>query len=541
MVRSEQAMSAGVKYSGLFIFGFLIFTLIPLARITAHESAPPSHITDYQGMSEAEPDLYEQVSLALTGETYQPALSPSSTALSSVKAVVLRSLAGCDGTGMAWDTLNSDWADYGSIPINVVYDDLELCTGTVTYEDLAASDADVVVISRMAGEFTMEEVAAIREYAEEGHNLFATASTFFVDNNQDLMPLFGLQTGYSYTSTLIYPSYYMENVNDPIFEGMTNTYDSEGYFANYGPAIGPGGVALWNNLALDGARFMAVTSLQAAEAAITFYAGNGYHAIYVSNAVEYEVGYGPLQQDLQFIYNALTYPEVQKAVVVKSNGCTNLGGWRELNKDWPDYGDVPIFVELEHDDLCSEVTYDALASTGADVVIVSSAEGGYTAAEIAAFEQYIGEGHNLIGTYKTLGYGGFEDNSLEPLFGLNDDISYDVLQGGILISQTISDSALFKGLPGTFQSSNFYFSQLPADDSTWDDSDLNSAVFAGKSADGRGVVTLNSTPNHHAIYISTKPENGIVDTAQQFLYNAISYGVFRPTSFQYLPAVVKGN
>lgn len=547
MVRSEQTTRGGAKFAGLFIIGLMISIFIPLSRITAQVPATPSRVADYQGTSDVKPDLYEQPSLALTGETRPSVLSPSDTAVSSVRAVVLRSFAGCDGTGMAWDMLNSDWANYGSTPLSIVYDDPELCIGEITYEDLVASDADVVVLSRVSGLISQDEITAIKQYAEEGHNLFATSSTFFNDfggivyENYDLLPLFGLQTGYPYTRTLANVSYIMGNANDPIFEGIGDPFVSEGYIYNYGPAIGPGGVPEWNPGALDGARKMA-DSFDLASA-ITFYAGNGYHAIYVSNAVEYTSGYGPQNKDVQFLYNALTYPETQKAVIVKSTGCPydGVNGWQQLNKDWPEYGEIPIFVEIDHNTLCSDVTYEALAGTGADVVIVSSASGGYTAAEIAAFEQYIEEGHNLIGTYKTLGYGGFEDNSLEPLFGLNDDIAYDVRQGGILITQIVTDSSLFTGLPDPFLSSGFAFTQLPAD-LTWDESDLNGAHFVGKSADHKGVITLNSTPAYHAIYISSFAEQGYSEsTSQQLLYNAISYGVFRPTNFQYLPGIIKGG
>ncbi|TET91805.1 MAG: hypothetical protein E3J35_01080 [Methanomassiliicoccales archaeon] len=99
-----------------------------------------------------------------------------------------------------WLDLNANWDAYGVTPVEIDYQALNK-TG-ITYGDIAATGADVLVISASASlgapqawsELALSEVSAIRQYIFEGHGLVATASTFFwsIPNNNGLTDMFGI-------------------------------------------------------------------------------------------------------------------------------------------------------------------------------------------------------------------------------------------------------------------------------------------------------------------------------------------------------------
>ena len=68
-----------------------------------------------------------------------------------VKAVVVRSWSDCGSTGVIWREINANWANHGTTPVHIDYTIPDLCYGPVTYEALAASGADVLIISDPAG------------------------------------------------------------------------------------------------------------------------------------------------------------------------------------------------------------------------------------------------------------------------------------------------------------------------------------------------------------------------------------------------------
>ena len=64
----------------------------------------------------------------------------------------------------------------------------------------------------------------------------------------------------------------------------------------------------WDDNDLNGAHFIARPSNN--KSAITFYPGNNYHAVYIANMTEYIESYFGSTQDIQFLYNAITYKPV---------------------------------------------------------------------------------------------------------------------------------------------------------------------------------------------------------------------------------------
>ena len=117
-----------------------------------------------------------------------------------VKAVVLDSWGNYQPSYTLFDELNNNWINYGDYVINIDYDTLK--KEDITYEEIAATGADVLIISNawangnggMYLEFTDSEIQAIKQYVEEGHGLVGTSGTLseYVVNNIKLAELFGL-------------------------------------------------------------------------------------------------------------------------------------------------------------------------------------------------------------------------------------------------------------------------------------------------------------------------------------------------------------
>jgi hypothetical protein len=404
----------------------------------------------------------------------------------------------------------------------------------VTYEKLVASGADVMILSDPGGTgfvYSAAEIAAIKKYAEEGHNILGTYVMLTPAGNEALAPLFGLRSDLGYTAQAAAAAppipYQMVNSNDPVFAGLSQPFMSSGYHLSQVPSND----LTWDDNDLDGARFLARTSDN--KSAITFYAGKNHHAIYVSNMPEFTVSYGGSTQDIQFLYNALTYPEVLKAVTVRSWGCSNTSiAWSNLNDNWMEYGSTPIFIEIGNTELCNSATpddqvYDQLVASGADVVILSDAAvvtPAYSAEEIAALKRYAEEGHNLLATYLTFGQS-VDNRGLTPLFGINDQSlygfagvspSYDQLNVPLF-------TKLFTDLVDPYPITNYFGSQVPTDDSTWDADDLAGARYIGLSPDRKAAITAYAAGNYTGVFVSGLPELSNQTADRQFLYNAIVF------------------
>lgn len=136
-----------------------------------------------------------------------------------------------------------------------------------------------------------------------------------------------------------------------------------------------------------------------------------------------------------------------KAVVLRSQGTQflNMTIWRELNAGWSQFGDVP--VEIDYWSLAGYGwTFDQIAATGADVLILSNP--GYLtywASEIEAVRQYVQSGHGLIITY---GKFRSEDRALAPLVGISESIwlGTGTASHPIHIDPLVPDHPVFAGL-----------------------------------------------------------------------------------------------
>ena len=131
-----------------------------------------------------------------TGGTVSAADSRN-PAIETIHAVVVKSWGACGSGATLWESLNANWSSYGSTSIEIDYSNPDLCNGPITHAALAASGADVVIISDPAGgiqQYSDLEISALSDYAREGHNVIGTFLVFqwYDVDNRGLAPLFGL-------------------------------------------------------------------------------------------------------------------------------------------------------------------------------------------------------------------------------------------------------------------------------------------------------------------------------------------------------------
>ncbi|MDH7477382.1 MAG: S8 family serine peptidase, partial [Candidatus Bathyarchaeota archaeon] len=215
-----------------------------------------------------------------------------------VKAVVLDS-AGTDiGEVIAtWQVLNINWHLFGSTLIYIDYTTLN--KENISYEDLVATEADVLIIScasdPWAGwQFTDSEIEAIKRYVYEGHGLIATAGTFYyyVPNNNKLASLFGLSESmicYATGTDLLH----IQEPTHPLFLKVPNPL----VFSQVGTAVPSDG--LWDANELVDGKYLALGHYK--ESAIVVRRG----LVYISPLLEIIPAY--YHHHLQLLYNAIIW------------------------------------------------------------------------------------------------------------------------------------------------------------------------------------------------------------------------------------------
>lgn len=222
-----------------------------------------------------------------------------------VKAVVVKSWGDCRSRDLVWNTLVANQASYGATPISIDYSDRRVCGDHFTLSGLESTGADVVIVSDAAGgarQFQPDEVAALKTYLREGHDVIGTFLTFKfgeVDNTA-LAPLFGLvqDAGWSDGDGSADATYAWKGKRGlcrTLFRKLPNPWSSSSFDGSQRPASG------WTRDSVDGARRVALNAERSS--AITVYDGGGYSAVYIASMPEYRGGV----EDEQFLYNAITY------------------------------------------------------------------------------------------------------------------------------------------------------------------------------------------------------------------------------------------
>lgn len=235
-------------------------------------------------------------------------LGPS-VASSGVDVVLVHPFHGCDPQVDAWATLNQDWQQFGTTQVTI-HSTAQLCANNFVLADLEASGADVVLLSCAACDLTMTQgdADALQAYAEEGHEILATSLAFGGGKhiNNDLTPLFGLaqQEPWRASGDSGAPFTYRLRRTDPaapaLFAGLPRKYASTNVDRTQKPSD-----SHWSNNDLAGARIIGRNSDQ--KCVITIFQPGTYSGIFISNTPEFD----STQQDLRFLYNALTYEPSQ--------------------------------------------------------------------------------------------------------------------------------------------------------------------------------------------------------------------------------------
>lgn len=220
-----------------------------------------------------------------------------------VKAVVLHSIGNIYGEIITnWQTLNNEWYLFGDTMIYIDYTTLNI--EDIAYEDIVATEADVLIIScaydPYAGwEFTDSEIEAITQYIYEGHGLIVTAATLYyqVPNNNKLASLLGLNETIMWGSTLT-DQLNLVNPTHPIFTNVPNPLA----FPSVGTVLPYDG--LWDSNELAGGEYLALGNYQ--ESAIVAFRG----LVYISPWLEVIPPY--YHYHLQLLYNAIVWSRYHK-------------------------------------------------------------------------------------------------------------------------------------------------------------------------------------------------------------------------------------
>jgi thermitase len=251
-----------------------------------------------------------------------------------VKAVVLHSAGNVYGEIITnWQTLNNEWYLFGGKMVYIDYQTLN--KDDITYADIAATEADVLIIScaydPYAGwQFTDSEIEAITEYVHEGHGLIATAGTFYyaVPNNNKLAPLFGLDESINWGSTGTDLLHLVDQTH-PVLAGVPNPL----VFPQVGTALPSDG--RWDSNELKGGKYIALGHYR--ESAVVTCRG----LVYISPWLE---GVPPYyHHHLQLLYNAIVWSRYQKPqheliVSVQVPNRINPGEFTRLNATVSNYG-----------------------------------------------------------------------------------------------------------------------------------------------------------------------------------------------------------
>ncbi len=220
-----------------------------------------------------------------------------------VKAVVLHSAGNIAGDIIAnWEVLNNEWYMFGATVVSIDYTTLN--KENITYEDIAATEADVLIISCASDpyegwQFTDSEIEAIKQYVLEGHGLIVTSGTFYygVPNNNKLAALLGLNEtirwGVTGTDLL-----HLINTTHPVFTNVPNPL----VFPQVGTTLPYDG--RWDSNELVGGKYLALGHYQ--ESAIVTFKG----LVYISPLLEIIPPY--YHHHLQLLYNAILWSRYQK-------------------------------------------------------------------------------------------------------------------------------------------------------------------------------------------------------------------------------------
>ncbi|MCK5290439.1 MAG: hypothetical protein KAR39_00275 [Thermoplasmata archaeon] len=180
----------------------------------------------------------------------------NATSMPFTKVAVLRSYGTqAEGPKVTWDYLNAHWSDYGLAPISIDYQSLN--TYPITYDAIAATDADVLVLSGsgyyyrepIGTELDDMEMAAIEKWVRSGRGFVAIGTAFHmnVSNNNYLTGLVGIADQPYATSFSWDIEVFPECMGHPLFRNVSSPFSNA-----FTLTAAPGNDGEWNVSDLDG-------------------------------------------------------------------------------------------------------------------------------------------------------------------------------------------------------------------------------------------------------------------------------------------------
>jgi hypothetical protein len=234
-----------------------------------------------------------------------------------VKACVLDSWGAEDWDWVFWDYLNANWSSFGDQEIVIDYTTLNI--DNITYGDLVASEAAVLIVSnawRDQGSpynwiFTPAEIEAITQYCGEGAGLIVTSGTFDSYNAGTNPANFATLMGFDPTETYLWPGWYQGGFYftdydfidpaHPVLADMTEPYMCPDPDVNATtPSSGDWRTAVTTAeiIAADVGTFYG---------AITVDESQGSRRVFWSHMAENGYHWTPGNDDYQLVYNSITW------------------------------------------------------------------------------------------------------------------------------------------------------------------------------------------------------------------------------------------
>ncbi len=210
-----------------------------------------------------------------------------------------------------WDDLVTNWATYG--PHQLLIDYTTLDKEDITMRDLINSGAEVLLISSsnstmlQTAEFSLEETAAIQTYVSVSNRGIVgtglTLSTSFLPNNNQLAPLFGIDSGASFTSSAGVDTYQQLQLAHTIFYNVTDPFFT-GSGISCAPGLlipDPGG---WGpGILLPEGEYLASSIPVPSFGAVIANESSTHRGVYLTSFMEMSSG----DDDRQVLYNAMAW------------------------------------------------------------------------------------------------------------------------------------------------------------------------------------------------------------------------------------------
>jgi len=195
--------------------------------------------------------------------------------------------------------------------------------------------------------------------------------------------------------------------------------------------------------------------------------------------------------------------------------------YRDIANQWFRLGDC----EIQFIDVYSPVTYEKLASTEADAVVICDPAGGnrqYSASEADAIQNYLITGNKGLFISYALNYGSFNDAVLARLVGVN----------GTLLANTSSlhgntfdllepSHPLFLNISNPWYSNGYYDSQA-LNGSSWSEAvKSGEARILARTTDSLAYVIAFDNLIWRSVWATSMPDYHGNDEDMQFIYNSI--------------------